>query len=221
MGIDSSYGSGKPRSAASSAARRRVASRKLTKSKGFREQANARSLRTTGKPVSTQMLESGVGGYTMIAASILKSAARMLKPAAETALERAAKITAAKGAQFNAAIFKTAARTPAARGAVDKSVRNSVDNSYRGFYDKTLEGWDPSLVKKATNDVMRLGDEMSDAFRLQSRAIKPREYDVAQRGIAKILGQAGRVDPAYRQIGRDFRIASRKTFRSNLGRKIK
>jgi hypothetical protein len=68
---------------------------------------------------------------------------------------------------------------------------------------------------------MRLGGEMSDAFRLQRAAIKPQEYDVAQRGIAKILGQAGRVDPVYRQIGRDFRISSRKTFRSNLGRKMK
>ena len=214
MGIDSSYGSGKPRSAENSAARRRLASRKLSKSKGFREQANARSLRTTGKPVSTQMLESGVGGYTMIAASILKSAARMLKPAAETALERAAKITAAKGAQFNASIFKTAAKTPAARGALDKVVRNAVT---RASTDQNAN----TFIRRASNDVMRLGEEMSDAFRLQRNAMAQKEYDVAQRGIAKILGKAGRVDPVYRQIGRDFRIASRKTFRSNLGRQMK
>ena len=214
MGIDSSYGSGKPRSAANSAARRRVASRRLTKSKGFREQANAHSLRTTGKPVSTQMMESGVGGYTMIAASILKSAFRMLKPAAETALERAAKISAAKGAQFNASIFKTAARAPAARGAVNKVVRNAVTRAAK-------DGNDNTFIRGTTNDVIRLGSEISDSFRLQRAAIKPKEYDVAQRGIAKILGQAGRVDPVYRQIGRDFRNASRKTFPSNLGRKIK
>ena len=214
MGIDSSYGSGKPRSAANSAARRRVASRKLTKSKGFREQANAHSLRTTGKPVSTQTMESGVGGYTMIAASILKSAARMLKPAAETALEQAAKITAAKGAQFNASIFKTAARTPAARGAVDKLVTNAVAKAAQS-------GSDDLFIGKATQDVMRLGRDISDSFRLQRAAIKPQEYNVAQRGIAKVLGKAGRVDPVYRQIGRDFRIASKKTFPSNLGRKIK
>jgi len=179
-------------------------------------------MRRTGKlPDKGGFLESGANPYAMIASAILKGATRLLKPSSGTALEGAAKITASQGAKFNAAIFNTAAKRPAARGAVDKSVRNSVDNSYRGFYDKTLEGWDPSLVKKATNDVMRLGDEMSDAFRLQSRAIKPQEYDVAQRGIAKILGQAGRADPVYRQIGRDFRNASRKTFRSNLGRKIK
>ena len=214
MGIDSSYGSGKPRSAANSSMRRRVAAGQRTKDNSFRARANAHSLRTTGKPVNTQTMESGVGGYTMIAASILKSAFRMLKPAAETALERGAKISAAKGAQFNASIFKTAARTPAARGAVDKVVRNAVTRAAK-------DGNDNTFIRGATNDVIRLGSEISDSFRLQRAAIKPQEYDVAQRGIAKILGQAGRVDPVYRQIGRDFRIASRKTFRSNLGRKMK
>jgi len=216
MGIDSGYGSGKPLSAAQSRNRSRVATRKLTKSKGFREQANARSLRATGKRVNTEMQELGVGGYTMIAASILKSAARMLKPAAETALERAAKITAAKGAQFNASIFKTAARTPAARGAVDKVVRNSVTRAARG-------GDDSLFIRKASQDVMRLGDEMSDAFRIQRNAITQKEYDVAHRGIAKILGNMGRADPVYRQIGRDFRNAATKggTYKYSLGRKIK
>ena len=171
--------------------------------------------RRTGKlPDRNQVLESGIGGYGMIAASILKSAARLLKPTAEPALEQAAKISAANQAKFNAAIFNTAARTPAARGSVDKVVRNSVTRAARGGNDNTF-------IRETTQDVMRLGDEISDSFRLQRAAIKPREYDVAQRGIAKILGQAGRVDPVYRQIGRDFRIASRKTFPSNLGRTIK
>jgi hypothetical protein len=162
------------------------------------------------------MLESGVGGYTMIAASILKSVARMLKPAAETALEQAAKITAAKGAQFNASIFKTAARTPAARGAVDKVVRNAVTRAARG-------GDDSLFIRKTSQDVMRLGDEMSDAFRLQRNAMTQKEYDVAHRGIAKILGNMGRADPVYRQIGRDFRNAATKggTYKYSLGRKIK
>ena len=171
--------------------------------------------RRTGKlPDKNQVLESGIGGYGMIAASILKSAARLLKPTVGPALEQAAKISAANQAKFNASIFNTAARTPAARGAVDKVVRNAV----------TRASTDPNgntFIRRASNDVMRLGEEMSDYFRMQTRVMKNNEYDVAHRGIAKILGNMGRVDPVYRQIGRDFRIASNKTFRSNLGRKMK
>jgi hypothetical protein len=224
MAIDSGYGSGKPRSAANSASRRTKAASANLRKKNIQRVASKPGIkltmgefRRTGKlPDKNQVLESGIGGYGMIAASILKSAARLLKPTAEPALEQAAKISAANQAKFNAAIFNTAARTPAARGAVDKVVRNSVTRAARG-------GDDSLFIRKTSQDVMRLGDEMSDSFRLQRDAMTQREYDVAHRGIAKILGNMGRVDPVYRQIGRDFRNAATKggTYKYSLGRKIK
>ena len=221
MAVDRGYGSGykntgkaKPTTARQgSATLRRKNIKRVASNPGVKLAMG--EMRRTGKlPVKGEFLESGANPYAMIASAILKGATRLLKPSSGTALEGAAKITASQGAKFNAAIFNTAARTPAARGAVDKVVRNAVTRSARGGNDNTF-------IRGTTQDVMRLGSEISDSFRLQRAAIKPQEYDVAQRGIAKILGQAGRADPVYRQIGRDFRNASRKTFRSNLGRKIK
>jgi hypothetical protein len=77
------------------------------------------------------------------------------------------------------------------------------------------------FARSAAQNTMRLGGEMTDAFRLQRGVVRPQEYDVIQRGMAKILGRAGRVDPAYREIGRDLRLSSRKTFTSNLGKRMK
>jgi hypothetical protein len=123
-------------------------------------------------------------------------------------------MTAANQAKFNASIFNTAAKSPAARGSVNRVVTNSVARAAQ-------TGSDDMFARSAAQNTMRLGGEMTDAFRLQRGVVRPQEYDVIQRGMAKILGRAGRVDPAYREIGRDLRLSSRKTFTSNLGKRMK
>lgn len=160
-------------------------------------------------------VQAGVSPYKMIASAILKGSARLLKPSAATGLEKAAKITASNKSKFNAAIFNTAAKSPAARGSVDKVVKKAVIKA------ASKDGQDNFFIGKTTQEVMRLGEETTDSFRLLRGVVKPQEYRVAQRGIAKILGKAGRSNPAYREIGRDFRNSSRPTFKSNLGKRMK
>ena len=158
--------------------------------------------------------DSGANPYGMIASAILKGATRMVKPVAENSLARAAKITAANEAKFNASIFNAAAKSPSARGSVNRVVTNAVTRAAQ-------TGSDDMFARSAAQNTMRLGGEVTDAFRLQRGVVRPQEYDVIQRGMAKILGRAGRVDPAYREIGRDLRLSSRKTFTSNLGKRMK
>lgn len=215
MGVDKSYGSGYKNTGKAKPTTARQASASLRRKNIKRVAANPLTkiamgeFRRTGKlPDRNQVLEAGVNPYSMIASAILKGVARLLKPSTGTALEGAAKITAANQAKFNASIFNAAARTPAARGAVNRVVRNAVTRA-AGNADDSL------FIGKASQDVIRLGEEISDYSRLYRDAIKMKEYDVVNRGISKILGNMGRTDPVYRQIGRDFRNASSRVFERN------
>lgn len=173
------------------------------------------SLRGNKLSVDPAGLAMAVSPYKMISSSLLKGSARLLKPSTGTALEKAAKITAANDFKFNAAIFNTAVKSPEARRSVDKIVKNAVIKA------ASKDGQDSFFIGKTVNEVMRLGGETTGSFRLLHGVLKPREFRVVQRAIAKILGKAGRSNPAYREIGRDFRTASRPTFKSNLGKRMK
>lgn len=210
MAVDRGYGSGYKNTgkAKPTTARQASASLRRKNIKRVAAQPFQRSVIRTLVPGERKYLEAGASPYSMIASAILKGAARLLKPSAGTALEGAAKITAANQAKFNASIFNAAARTPAARVAVNRVVKNAVTRA-AGNADDSL------FIGKTSQDVIRLGEEISDYSRLHRDAIKMKDYDVINRGISKILGNMGRTDPVYRQIGRDFRNASSRVFERN------
>jgi hypothetical protein len=211
MGVDKSYGSGYNNTGKAkplTVAQKRTAAVSARRVTGSAESPITKNMMLasdlrTGKANVAEPFGVDFGMAVLPFTRLGAAASRAAKLAT-----RAGDTIAARSATAAAERFNLAAKFPKSSGA--KSIESNIIKEVLKQRANPVFGGNPIRIPKA------LG--IDDAYKY----LKRRDIEDAHRGIAKILGKAGRIEPSLRYVGEEVRkVSGYRKYRGIVDRKAR